>query len=138
MYNYDRQFRRAMSENPLRCWDRVDQLPKTTMLPQKRLGKQGQEGDAVAMCIRLGKEGYLAKSDLKSSFWQLPTMQMISTCSVSALMHYGFSMHACLSFQPCHCSQVFEKFSSALHWKVACIIQDVLIHYLDDFLMGGG
>ncbi len=93
--------------------------------------------DAVALGISLGPQGYLAKTDLKSAFRQLPIHP-------EDLHLLGFRIDAlwfldvCMSFGLAIACQVFEKFSTALHWSVSTLIRDLLIHYLDDFLLGGG
>ncbi len=91
---------------------------------------------AVSLCMKLGSGGFLAKSDLKSAFRQLPIHK-------EDLNLLGFRIDSlwfidkCMPFRLAIACKVFEKFSSVIHWRVAKLIAESLLHYLDDFLLGG-
>ena len=92
--------------------------------------------EAVKLCVQLGTEGYLAKSDLKSAFRQLP----IHSTDLHLL---GFRLDSlwfldvCMPFGLAIACKVYEDFSTVLHWVVAKLVGDLIRHYLDDFLLGG-
>ncbi len=91
--------------------------------------------DAVEMCHGLGQGAYLAKTDMKSAFRQLPIHKddlNLLGCQVDGL----WFLDVCMPFGLSIACKVFEEFSSAIHWRVTQLIGDKLVHYLDDFLLG--
>jgi hypothetical protein len=89
------------------------------------------------MVQKLGKGALLAKADIKSPFRLLRIWP-------GDFDQLGFSFSGNFYFDKClpmgaavSCS-LFEKFSSALYWYTEFCSQDKnIIHYLDDFLLGG-
>ena len=93
--------------------------------------------DAVKLVKRIGKNGQLAKADVKSAFRLFLVFpedfdQLVFTFQNKFLFYKGLSMGASVS-----CA-IFEKFSSALHWQTEILSENRNIqHNLDDFLFGG-
>ena len=90
----------------------------------------------MRLCLRFGKNCYLAKTDLKSAFRQLPIRK--EDLNLLGMKHQGlWYLDRCLPFGVSLACKIFEEFSSALHWKVGLMIAEALVHYLDDFLFAG-
>ncbi len=90
----------------------------------------------VSLYMELGRGSFLAKSDLKLAFRQLPIHK-------EDLNLLGFRIDSlwfidkCMPFGLVIACKVFKKFSSVIYWRVAQLIAESLLHYLDDFLLGG-
>ncbi len=92
---------------------------------------------AITMVQRLGKGALLAKLDVKSAFRLLP-VRPEDFHLLGMYFQDNFYFDKALPFGCAISCSLFEKFSSFLEWciKNKTQSQDIM-HYLDDFLMGG-
>ena len=90
--------------------------------------------DAVKLVKRIGRNGQLAKADVKTAFRLIRVFP-------GDFDQFGFTFQNKFYFDKClpmgGCA-LFEKFSSALHCQTEIRSENRNIqHYLDDFLFGG-
>lgn len=92
---------------------------------------------AMDMVQSLGKDALLGKKDIKSAF-RLLSVYPGEFDLLGVNMNGGYYIDNCLPFGCSISCSTFEKFSSFLEWllKQKSGLQSI-VHYLDDFLLGG-
>ena len=90
--------------------------------------------DAISKIVQVGKNAYLAKSDIKSAFRIIPINP--SDYHLLGMKWQGnYYFDRCLPMGASSSCSIFEKFSSALEWIVQGKIGNAFVlHVLDDFL----
>ena len=93
--------------------------------------------DAVSLEQRIGKNGKLAKVDIKSAFRFLRVFS-VDFDQLGFMFDDKYYFDKCLPMGASISCALFEKLSTALHWftETRTGNRDIL-HYLDDFLFGG-
>ena len=93
--------------------------------------------DAVKLVKRIGRNGQLAKADVKSAF-RLIRVFPGDFDQLGFMFENKYYFDKCLPMGASISCAIFEKFSSALHWLTEkCSGNRNIQHYLDDFLFGG-
>ena len=90
--------------------------------------------DAIDLILKFGRGSYLAKTDIKSAFRLIPILPSeyhLFTFKIGD----SFYFDKCLQMGCSSSCQIFEKFSSSIHWiLVHKFGVKGLVHYMDDFL----
>lgn len=93
--------------------------------------------DAISMVLTMGKGCYLSKVDIKAAFRCIP-VHPDDWHLLGMLWHGKYWVDLRLPFGLKSSPALWERYATAMVWmaKNNCLI-DWLIHYVDDFLLGG-
>ncbi|KAL5484652.1 hypothetical protein EMCRGX_G021183 [Ephydatia muelleri] len=92
--------------------------------------------DAVALLSQYGQDALMAKIDLKAAFRLIP-VQAADWVYLGICWRGQFYVDTCLPFGLRSAPALFNHYAEALDWIMANNYGAQLLHYLDDFLLGG-
>ena len=93
--------------------------------------------DAARVVVRVGRGALLAKIDIKSAY-RIVGVHPEDRWLLGMLWDGGLYVDAALPFGLRSIPKIFTALADALEWAVCQTEVEVLLHYLDDFLLVGG